>query len=277
MKKEPSNRTTHLAWKHKLAVVTGASSGIGAATARKLGDKGLSLILVARREGLLTKLATEINQSGGNAQILCADVSQEEERLRVFEAIEKLERPVDILVNNAGIGWYGYYADMPWSTALEMIQVNTLAVAHLSSLILPQMQARNSGHIINVGSIAGGIPSQGVALYSATKSFLDAFTTALHRELRGSKVFASIVRPGPVSTSFFKSAKRRDGGRSIPAESLGISAQRVADRIWGLVTRPRRVVYIPWYLGVVPWIEAGFGWLMDLLGPRLLRKKPGAL
>jgi short-subunit dehydrogenase len=276
MKKDSNNRKGHHAWSNKLAVVTGASSGIGAATARKLGAEGLSLILVARREGLLAKLAAEINRSGGDARILCADVSREEDRLRVFETIAKQDRPVDILVNNAGIGWYGYYADMPWSTALEMIQVNTLAVAHLSSMILPQMRARNSGHIINVGSIAGGIPSQGVALYSATKSFLDAFTTALHRELRGSKVFASIVRPGPVSTGFFKSAKRRNGARSIPTENLGISAQLVADRIWGLMKRPRRVVYVPWYLGVVPWIEASFGWLMDLLGPRLLKGKPGA-
>ncbi|HEY69839.1 MAG TPA: SDR family oxidoreductase [Anaerolineae bacterium] len=277
MKKDTNNGKTQHAWKQKLAVVTGASSGIGAATARKLGAQGLSLMLVARRGELLAKLADEINRSGGDAEILCADVSREEERLRVFETITKQKRPVDILVNNAGIGWYGYYADMPWSMALEMIQVNTLAVAHLSSLILPQMRARNSGHIINVGSIAGGIPSQGVALYSATKSFLDAFTTALHRELRGSKVFASIIRPGPVSTGFFKSAKRRNGGRSIPAESLGISAQLVADRIWGLLKRPRRVVYVPWYLGVVPWVEAGFGWLMDLLGPRLLKRKPGSL
>ncbi len=277
MIRDRNGTESHKAWANKLAVVTGASSGIGAATARKLATEGLSLVLVARRGALLAKLADEIVQSGGDADILCADVSQEEERLRVFETIAELERPVDILVNNAGIGWYGYYADMPWSTALEMIQVNTLAVAHLSSLILPQMRARNSGHIINVGSIAGGIPSQGVALYSATKSFLDAFTTALHRELRGSKVFASIVRPGPVSTGFFKSAKRRNGGRAIPTASLGISAQRVADRIWGLLRRPRRVVYVPWYLGVVPWIEAGFGWLMDLLGPRLLKRKPGAL
>lgn len=277
MMRDRNGTESHKAWANKLAVVTGASSGIGAATARKLAVEGLSLVLVARRGALLAKLADEIVQSGGDADILCADVSQEDERLRVFDTIAKRERPVDILVNNAGIGWYGYYADMPWSTALEMIQVNTLAVAHLSSLILPQMRARNSGHIINVGSIAGGIPSQGVALYSATKSFLDAFTTALHRELRGSKVFASIVRPGPVSTGFFKSAKRRHGGRAIPAERLGISAQRVADRIWGLLKRPRRVVYVPWYLGVVPWIEAGFGWLMDLLGPRLLKGKPGAL
>ena len=276
MRKDPKKQSENPTWSKKLAVVTGASSGIGAATARKLGAEGLSLILVARREGLLANLAAEINKAGGDAHILCADMAQEGERLRVFDAIVEGNRPVDVLVNNAGIGWYGYFADMPWSTALEMMQVNSLAVAHLSSLILPQMRERNSGHIINVGSIAGGIPSQGVALYSATKSFLDAFTTALHRELRGSKVFASIVRPGPVSTGFFKSAKRRLGGRPVPSERLGISAQRVADRIWRLLRKPRRVVYVPWYLGIVPWIEASFGWLMDLLGPRLLRGKPGA-
>jgi short-subunit dehydrogenase len=145
-------------------------------------------------------------------------------------------------------------------------------VAHLSSLFLPQMKARNAGHIINVSSIAGGIPSQGVALYSATKSFLDSFTTALHRELRGTKVHASVVRPGPVTTGFFKSVKQRARSSAIPLGNLGISAEKVAQRIRSLLRRPRRVVYVPWYLGVVPWIEAGFGWLMDLLGPRLLRR-----
>jgi short-subunit dehydrogenase len=264
-------------WAGKVALITGASSGIGAATARKLAAEGLRVVLAARRESLLASLAEEINQAGGLAEIACGDISHEDERLRLFDHIENCCDSVDVLVNNAGFGWYGYFADMPWATAQEMIQVNSAAVAHLSSLFLPAMKERNSGHIINVGSIAGGIPSQGVALYSATKSFLDAFTTALHRELRGTKVHASVVRPGPVSTGFFKSAARRKGGGSIPSESLAIPAARVADRIWKLMKRPRRVVYIPWYLSVVPWIEAGFGWLMDLLGPRLLRNDPRAL
>jgi len=237
----------------------------------------MQLVLVARREELLSKLAAEINRSGGRAESLPGDLASEEDRLRVYELIKEKYGAVDVLVNNAGFGWYGYFADMPWATALEMIQVNSAAVTHLSSLFLPQMKTRNSGHIINVSSIAGGIPSQGVALYSATKSFLDAFTTALHRELRGTKVHASVVRPGPVSTGFFKSVTQRARSRAIPLGNLGISAERVAERIRGLLRRPRRVVYVPWYLGVVPWIEAGFGWLMDLLGPRLLRRNPNPL
>ncbi len=258
-------------WSGKVAVITGASSGIGAATSRKLASEGLRVVLAARREALLSRLASEINQSGGEAEIICGDMSQEDDRLRLFERIEARHGPIDVLINNAGFGWYGYFADMPWPTALEMIQVNSAAVAHLSSLFLPQMKDRNTGHIINVSSIAGGLPSQGVAMYSATKSFLDAFTTALHRELRGSNVHASVVRPGPVSTGFFESAERREGGRPVPSERLGISAERVADRIWKLIRKPRRVIYVPWFLGIVPWIEAGFGWLMDLLGPLLLR------
>jgi short-subunit dehydrogenase len=269
--KEPKTNQVSNPWSGKIAVVTGASSGIGAATSRKLASEGLRVVLAARREAVLASLAAEINQAGGEAEIMCGDMSQEEDRLRLFERIEAKHGPIDVLINNAGFGWYGYFADMPWPTALEMIQVNSAAVAHLSSLFLPQMKGRNAGHIINVSSIAGGLPSQGVAMYSATKSFLDAFTTALHRELRGSNVHASVVRPGPVSTGFFKSAEHRAGGRSIPSQRLGISAERVADRIWKLMRKPRRVAYIPWFLGIVPWIEAGFGWLMDLLGPLLLR------
>lgn len=256
----------------KVALITGASSGIGAATARMLGAEGMRVVLVARREELLSKLAAEINESGGRAESIPGDLAREEDRLRIFELIKQKHGAVDVLVNNAGFGWYGYFSDMPWTTALEMIQVNSAAVAHLSSLFLPQMKARNAGHIVNVSSIAGGIPSQGVALYSATKSFLDSFTTALHRELRGTQVHASVVRPGPVSTGFFKSVKQRARSSAIPLGNLGVSAERVAEHIRGLLRRPRRVIYVPWFLGVVPWIEASFGWLMDLLGPRLLKR-----
>jgi short-subunit dehydrogenase len=262
-------------WQEKVAVITGASSGIGAETAKKMAEEGLQVVLVARREDRLAGLASEIRVAGGKADVVAGDLAQESQRKRIHDQVLADYARADVLVNNAGFGWYGYYADMPWPTALEMIQVNNAAVAHMTSLFLPEMRARNAGHIINVSSIAGGIPSQGVALYSATKSFLDAFTTALHREMRGTKVHVSVVRPGPVRTGFFESAAKRLSGRRVPSERFGISAQRVAERIWGLLQRPRRVAYIPRFLGIVPWIESSFGWLMDMLGPRLLGKRSG--
>ena len=123
-------------WKDKLAVITGASSGIGEATARKLAAQGLKVVLVARRADRLETLADEIRAEGGTARILPADLTQEAGRLRVCEEAGA----ADVLVNNAGLGWYGYGSDMSWKTAWEMLQVNVEAVVQLSLSFLPGMR-----------------------------------------------------------------------------------------------------------------------------------------
>ena len=257
-----------------VALVTGASSGIGAATARKLAQEGMKVVLVARRLARLTRLADEIVQSGGQAEAIRADLTSEADRLRIYEHTTEDFGYVDLLVNTAGLGWYGYYADMPWDVAAQLMQVNMTAVAHLTNLFLPRMRASDRGHIINIGSIAGSFPNQGVALYSASKSFLDAFTTVLHRELRGTRVHCSVVRAGPVSTEFFDQAANRQSGLRVPAERFAVKPERVADSIWRLIKRPRRVIYVPRTLAVVPWVEMLFGGIVDRLGPLLLRRTP---
>lgn len=251
-----------------LAIVTGASSGIGAATARSLAGRGWDLVLVARRAGRLAQLAGEIHAAGGGAQIFPADLSDPDGRQALFAA----HPSADLLVNNAGLGWYGYAEKMNWDVTREMIAVNIAACVQLCQLYLPGMRARRRGHIINVGSIAGGMPNQGIALYAASKAFLDAFTTAVYRELRGSGVEISIVRPGPVKSEFFESARQRDQGGSIPGGRLAVQPATVADCILGLVDRPRRAAYVPWYMRFSPLLETGFGWLIDRLGPLLLRR-----
>jgi hypothetical protein len=252
--------------------VTGASSGIGAATAALLGRAGIRLFLAARRADRLEEVSASIRAAGGEAVPIAADLTLPEERVRLFRHVAAAGG-ADILIHSAGLGWYGYYAEMPWETALEMIQVNIAATAHLTSLFLPAMEARGRGHIVGVGSIAGGIPSQGVALYSASKAFLDAFTTSLCRELRGTPIRVSVIRPGPVATEFFDAAASRSLGARLPAERLGIRPERVARAVLSVLRRPRRAVYVPWTLGIVPWVEACFGWLMDLVGPLHLRAR----
>jgi len=179
----------------------------------------------------------------------------------------------DVLVNNAGFGWYGYYNNMPWKIAREMLATNIEAVAHLTSLFLPGMRKRNRGHIINVGSISGSIPSQGIAMYAASKSFMDAFSTALHRETRGTNVKISVVRAGPVKTEFCESALEHQNSGHIPTEKVGVTSEHVAFRIWDLLLHSRRIIYVPRWLKIVPWFELSFGWLEDLIGPVLLKRK----
>jgi short-subunit dehydrogenase len=260
-------------WKNKIAVVTGASSGIGAATARRLARAGMQVVLVARRLERLESLAGEIRQGGGQAYTIAADLTQESDRVRLFQEVTGRYGDVDILVNNAGLGWYGYGSDMPWKMAWEMLQVNVEAVAQLTIGFLGRMRVRGAGHIINVGSISGSIPSQGIALYGATKSFLDNFTTALYRELTGTRVHVSVVRAGPVRTEFGEVALSKEKGGHVPTEHVGVTADYVAWRIWKLMLRPQRVIYVPGWLQVVPWAELAFGWIIDRVGPLLLRKR----
>jgi uncharacterized protein len=256
-------------WKDKLAVVTGASSGIGQAIARQLAAQGLEVVLVARRRERLEVLADEIRTNGGNARILTADLTREADRVHLCQAAGAAE----VLVNNAGLGWYGYGDEMSWKTAREMLQVNIEAVVQLSLTFLSKMRQRNSGHIINIGSISGSLPSQGVALYGATKSFLDNFTTALHREMAGTNVHVSVVRAGPVKTEFAEAALLHANGLHLPTEKIGVTAEQVASRIWALIQHPVRLIYIPEYLRLVPWLELSFGWIIDRAGPLLLKRQ----
>lgn len=258
--------------KGKTALITGASSGIGEAFARFLASKGLRVLLTARRKERLDALAREISSAGGKVGVFQADLSQKKERVALFENIQASDTP-EILINNAGFGWYGYYHSMSWAIAESMMAVNMEAAAHLTALFLPRMLENHSGHVVNIGSIAGVFPNQGVALYSATKAFLHSFTSALHRELRGSGVHASVMNLGPVETEFFDQARKRENGRRVPAEKLAIPVEKVNRALWRLLNYPRCVIYVPGWLCLSKFIDPVFGGLVDLAGPLLLKRR----
>jgi short-subunit dehydrogenase len=257
---------------YQTALITGASSGIGASLARFLADKGITILLTARREERLETLQKEIIESGGKAEIYPADLSIEIERQGLFDRISS-KYQVDILINNAGFGWYGFYDQMPWDIARQMVHINIEAVAHMTSLFLPGMEEKHHGYIIQIGSIAGIFPNQGVVLYSSSKSFMNSFATALYRELHGSGVYASVMILGPVETEFFDRARSMEGGGNVPAEKLAIPVTRVNKAVWRLLKHPRRAIYVPGWLVVTNWVELLFGWLIDNLGPLLLKRK----
>lgn len=258
--------------RRKVAVVTGASGGIGAVVARRLAGRGYRIFLVARRTDRLDALASEIQAEGGRADVLAVDLARPEGVQAVFDAVMESGDGIDVLVNNAGFGWYGYCSDMPWETALEMIQVNNAALAQLIVMFLPVMRGRDYGRVINVSSVAGSIPSPWAALYSATKSFIDTLTTALSRELRGTGVHVSAVRPGPVLTEFHRTATLLSAGRSFSVERFAVAPQAVAEAIVRLIRRPRRAVYVPRGLRIVPLIELSLGWLVDRVAPFFMRR-----
>ena len=184
------------------ALITGASSGLGEAFARKLASQKLDLILVARRGDRLAKLASELrSQCGVNAEDLVADLSTDVGVGLVERRIESL-KALDLLVNNAGFGVPGEFAEVPLERSLLMIDVHVLASVRLSRAALPGMIARRRGAIINVSSIGAFLPRPGDAVYCATKAYLNAFSEALAGELRGSGVQMQALCPGFVPTEF---------------------------------------------------------------------------
>jgi short-subunit dehydrogenase len=257
---------------NKIALITGASSGIGESTAREFARHGIEVILVARREEKLKQITEEIIQEGGNATFFTADLTNAQERITLWHNLQAENKIPHILVNNAGLGWYGYFNTMPWPVGLNLLQLNIEASVHLASLALPTMLANNYGHIINIGSIAGKLPEQGIALYSSSKAFIDSFTTVLYRELVGTNVHVSVIRSGAVKTEFFDTARKIENGGSIPNETMAISVSRVSRKIYRLLRSPRKVVYVPGWTWFSPLLETCFGWLLDWIGPVLLKR-----
>ena len=257
----------------RVAVVTGASSGIGAAAARLLARQGVRLALVARRADRLKEMVEEVRRLGGTARAYPVDLTDEAERTRLVQAIRRDLGPIDVLVNNAGTAWYGWGQEMGWTTARDMLQLNASATVHLTLLCLPDMLRRGRGSVVNVGSVVGGFPNQGTAVYSGTKSFIDSFTTALHRELVGTGVRVGVVRPGYVETELSQRSAEQPGGQPIPGRRWAVAPEHVARAVVSMLRRPRRTIYVPAWQRVLPWVELTFGWLIDRLGPLLLRRR----
>lgn len=187
------------------AVVTGASSGIGADLARELAARGHGVTLVARREDKLRELAAELADQV-RVEVIAADVADPDARAGLFDEVERRGLTIDILVNNAGVGVVGAVAKAPIADEIAQVRVNVEAVIDLSSRAVQQMVPRGRGAILNVGSTAGFQPFPGQAGYAGTKAFVKTFTAGLRAELAGTGVTAAVLHPGPVRTEFLSAA-----------------------------------------------------------------------
>lgn len=194
------------------AVVTGASAGIGECLAHRLAARGIDLVLVARREDRLRRLAAALPV---DVEVVGADLSDPLSLGRVEARVAATTDPVDLLVNNAGAGAYGDLAAMDPATGDALIGVHVLATTRLTRAVLPQLLARNQGGVINVGSTAGYQPGPHAAVYGASKAYIRSFTEAVHEEVRGSGVHVLLLAPGVTATEFSTVAGVRDG--AVPA------------------------------------------------------------
>jgi short-subunit dehydrogenase len=217
------------------ALVTGASSGIGAEFARQLATRGYELVIVARREERLRELAEELPTQ---AHVIASDLAAEAAGLE--GQVEKLGLQVDLLVNNAGFGLRGRFIENSAEREIEMVRVNCEAVVTLTHAFLPGMVERGRGGVITVASTAGMQPLAYEATYSASKAFATTLTEALHAELRGTGVKALAVNPGPVSTEWQQVAGYDEAGaESMPGK---VSAEEAVRDALKAFDRGRRVV-----------------------------------
>ncbi|MGZ6885037.1 MAG: SDR family NAD(P)-dependent oxidoreductase [Acidimicrobiia bacterium] len=185
-----------------VAVVTGASAGIGKAFATKLAAQGHDLVVVARDTARLEMLGKELDAAHGtNVEVLTADLSAGP-GIATVEARLVDARPVDLLVNNAGFGTMGMFHDLPIAREISEIGLNVVALTRLTHAALEGMVARRSGGVINVASIAGFQPTPGNATYGATKAFVHSFSQAIHEELRSTGVRCMVLCPGFTRTEF---------------------------------------------------------------------------
>lgn len=225
-------------------LITGASSGIGAAFARHLGSRGYQLILVARREERLLALSREImDKYHTSSEILVSDLSRTEDLARAEKKISELKNLV-MLINNAGFGTSGKFFNINLEKQIEMINLHVIAGVRLCRAALPGMIANGHGSIINVSSIAAYIPSDGNANYSASKAYLKVFSEALQAELQNTGIRVQALCPGLTYTEFHDTAEYKNFSRSRFPKILWMSAEELTARSLKTLKK-NRVTYIP--------------------------------
>ncbi len=229
-------------------LITGASSGIGAAAARLFGREGYRVVLAARRQELLEKLKNEIESEGGKALAIQSDVKCCDDCQRLARQALENYGQIDILFNNAGIGRLDWLESLDLQTDIqELISVNLLGTIWLTRAVLPAMIERQSGHIINMVSVAGLIAPPLYTIYSASKFGVRGFSDALRREVRIHNIFVSGVYPGGVKNDFASEyIRKRKTGIHTP-KWLALSNEDVARGVWSLACRPRRMIVLPGY------------------------------
>ena len=197
------------------ALVTGASSGIGYEISKYLAKRGYDIIVVSRNRQALENLKNEIKTT---VQIVCMDLSVVDNCVKLYENFK--DENIDVLINNAGFGMYGKFDILDMNKEIEMINVNILACDILTKLFLKDMKRRDSGYILNVGSIAGFMPGPLMSSYYASKSYVVKLTQAIRKELKKSKsgVSVSVLCPGPVNTNFNNTAGVKFAVRPLSSE-----------------------------------------------------------
>jgi NADP-dependent 3-hydroxy acid dehydrogenase YdfG len=234
--------TPSLSPDYRVALITGASSGIGKATATLLAQAGYVLILLARRENLLQALQSELATP---CHIIACDINDHVALKTHLETLPEAFRPIDVLINNAGLALGLNPAhETDWQDWQTMIQTNCLSLAYLTRQILPSMVENNRGHIINIGSIAGTYHYKGANVYGATKAFVEQFSINLRSDLLGTAVRVTNLEPGLLNQSEFSLVRFKGDANRAGQVYEGVNplkAEDVAEAIRWILEQPAHV------------------------------------
>jgi len=220
----------------RTALVTGASSGIGAALAKHLATQNIEVTLAARREDSLHDVAEEIREAGGRARVHAMDVSDPEATVAAVRAVDDAVDGLDLVIANAGVGKGQWSGKLSWEDCAGIIGVNIVGATATLVAALPRMVERKRGHIVGISSVASyrGLPK--FATYSASKAYLSTFLEGVRIDVRGTGVAVTDIRPGYVRTPL------TEGNESMP---FAVSAEDAAQRIWKAIRGRRSVLTFP--------------------------------
>ena len=209
----------------KLAVVTGASGGIGLELCRILATEGYDLVISARSKDKLEEIGSELSSNHQvTVTMVAVDLADAKSREELFELTPDVP---DVLINNAGFGDYGMFSECDWDKQEQMIKLNDLALTHITRLYLPGMIAKGNGRILNIASVASFQPGPLMSVYYASKAYVLSFSEALSVELKGSGITVTAVCPGPVNTGFAAAANAESV--NLFKKNSGADAKDVAE------------------------------------------------
>jgi short-subunit dehydrogenase len=229
----------------KVVIITGASSGIGAEVALQAAQKGAVPVLLARSLDKLETVRDRIKeQTNISPYIYRLNVSDTKNVQSVFEAIKHELKTIDILVNNAGFGLFDYFADVKMEDVESMFSVNVTGLMACTKMVLPTMIENNRGHIMNIASQAGKIPTPKSTVYSATKHAVLGFTNGLRMEVADNNIYVTSVNPGPINTNFFHIADQ-SGDYAKNVQKFMLQPDTVAKKIVKAMEHPVREINLP--------------------------------
>jgi len=258
----------------KVAIVTGASSGIGEVTALEFALAGAKVVLAARRIQRLEKLAETIRTGGGIALPVQTDLTVIEQIRNLVKATLATFGRIDILANIAGAGYYDWFEELSSENLREHYEVNVIGLAELTREVLPAMKAQRSGFILNMCSYSSVVAAPPLTVYASTKYAVEGLTDGLRRELIPWGIKVMRIHPSGVTGTEFKEKASRDGGIQFKSISLGqVSRERVARTLVRLVERPRPSIFLGRLYDGLAILNKLFPWMIDWASSTWVRLK----